>query len=169
MDTEMTALINDQINKEFFSAYLYLDFANYYAHINLDGFKKWYEIQAKEELDHAQIFMQYLQNNDERVVLETIVKPNAVLTTYLQPLKLALEHEKYMTRNIEALYSVALEKKDYRTKQLLDWYIKEQGEEEKTAGDMIAKAELFGSDPKGLYMLNTEFLSRVYTAPSLMI
>lgn len=169
MDTKVIKLINEQITHEFYSAYLYLDFANYYAAVGLDGFENWYRVQAREEQDHAMLFYQYLQNNCEKVTLNTINKPDKELADNMAPLKAALEHEKYVTSLIDAIYAAAFEVHDFRTMQLLDWFIKEQGEEEKNASDMITKMELYGTDAKGLYMLNSEFKSRVYAAPSLVL
>ena len=169
MDKNVSKLINEQINKEFYSAYLYLDFANYYASVGLDGFENWYRIQAQEERDHAMLFYQYLQNNGEKVTLEAIAKPDKVLDSHMAPLKAGLEHEQYVTSLINTIYEAAFEVKDFRTMQLLDWFVKEQGEEEKNASDMITKMELFGNDAKGLYMLNSELGARVYSAPSLVL
>ncbi len=169
MDKKVAMLINEQINKEFYSAYLYLDFANYYASVGLDGFENWYRIQAQEERDHAMLFYQYLQNNGEKVTLEAIAKPNHVLENHMDPLVAGLEHEQYVTSLINNIYEAAFDVKDFRTMQLLDWFVKEQGEEEKNASDMITKMELFGKDAKGLYMLNSELGARVYTAPSLTL
>ena len=169
MDKKVAALINDQINKEFYSAYLYLDFANYYGSVGLDGFENWYKIQAQEERDHAMLFFQYLENNGEKITLEAIAKPDKVFEGHMDPLKAGLEHEKYVTSLINNIYEAAHEVKDFRTMQLLDWFVKEQGEEDKNASDMITKMELFGSDAKGLYMLNSELGARVYSAPSLTL
>lgn len=169
MDKKVAELINDQINKELYSAYLYLDFANYYGAAGLDGFENWYKIQAQEERDHAMLFYQYLQNNNEKVTLKEIAKPDRVLDSNMAPLLAGLEHEKYVTSLINDIYAAAYEVKDFRTMQLLDWFVKEQGEEEKNASDLITKMELFGSDAKGLYMLNSELGSRVYSAPSLTL
>ncbi len=169
MDSKIAELINDQINKEFYSAYLYLDFANYYGSVGLDGFENWYRIQAQEERDHAFLFYQYLQNSGEKIVLKAIDKPDKNLDNNMAPLLAGLEHEKYVTELINNIYSVAFEKHDFRTMQLLDWFVKEQGEEEKNASDMITKMELYGSDSKGLYMLNNELKARVYAAPSLTL
>ena len=80
-----------------------------------------------------------------------------------------LEHERYVTSLIHAIYDAAYEVRDFRTMQFLDWFVKEQGEEEKNAEDLIKKMELFGSDPKGLYLLDSELAARVYTAPSLVL
>ncbi len=169
MNSTVASLINAQINKELYSAYLYLDFANYYASVGLDGFENWYKIQAQEERDHAMLFYQYLQNNGETVTFEAIDKPEWTRGDNLTPLKKALEHEKYVTSLIDTIYAAASESRDFRTMQLLDWFVKEQGEEEKNAADMITKMQLFGTDPKGLYMLNSENKTRVYTAPSLVL
>ena len=169
MDKKVSQLINEQINKELYSAYLYLDFANYYASVGLDGFENWYKIQAQEERDHAMLFYQYLQNNGEKVTFEAVAKPEWKVGDNKAPLKKAFEHEQYVTSLINNIYSAAYKVHDFRTMQLLDWFVKEQGEEEKNASDMITKMELFGSDSKGLYMLNSELNARVYSAPSLVL
>lgn len=169
MNAKVSALLNEQINKELYSAYLYLDMANFYNEKGLDGYSNWYEIQAKEEQDHAMLIYQYLHNNNQKVTLEAIAKPDKVFNTLMDPLKMALEHEEYVTSLINNIYAAADEVNDYRTKQFLDWFIKEQGEEEKNSNDMITKMELFGGDAKGLYMLNSELKARVYSAPSLVL
>ena len=162
-------LLNQQINKEFYSAYLYLDFSNYFKARGLDGFANWYLIQAQEERDHAMLFYTYLQNENMSVTLDAIAKPDKVLDSDMTVLKAGLEHEEYVTSLINDIYAAAYEVKDFRTMQFLDWFVKEQGEEETNANDLISKMELFGSDPKGLYMLNQELGARVYSAPSLVL
>ena len=169
LDKKVAELLNTQINKEFYSAYLYLDFSVYYEEEGLDGFANWYKIQAQEERDHAMLFLQYLQNNGEKVTLDAIAKPDKELKDKMDPLQAALAHERYVTSLIHDIYEAAYDKKDFRTMQFLDWFVKEQGEEEKNAEDMIKKMELFGSDAKGLYMLTSEMASRVYSAPSLVL
>ena len=169
MDKKVAALLNDQINKEFYSAYLYLDMANFYNRKGLDGFSNWYEIQAKEEQDHAMLIYRYLHNNNEEVTLEAVAKPDKTFTTLLDPLTAGLAHEQYVTSLINNIYAAAQEVKDFRTTQFLDWFIKEQGEEEKNSSDQITKMELFGDDARSLYMLNEELKSRVYSAPSLVL
>ena len=169
MDAKLRELLNQQINKEFYSAYLYLDFSNYFESVGLNGFANWYKVQAQEERDHAMLFYQYLQNENQKVTLEAIAKPDKMFTCHTDVLKAGLEHEKYVTSLINDIYALAYDLKDFRTMQFLDWFVKEQGEEETNANDMITKMELFGSDPKSLYMLNQELASRVYTAPSLVL
>ncbi len=165
LDKKIAALINEQINKEFYSAYLYLDFANYYADAGLDGFAHWYEVQAQEERDHAFMFRRYLLDNGERVTFGEVAKPDKTFKTHLEPLEAGLEHERYVTSLISEIYAAAYAQKDFKTMQFLDWFVKEQGEEEKNADDLIKKMKLFGGDSKGLYMLNQELQARVY-APS---
>ena len=162
---EVAALLEQQINKEFYSAYLYLDMSNYYYGKNLDGFGNWFKIQAQEERDHAMLMLQYLQNNDVPVTLEAVAKPDAELKANMDPLKAGLAHEQYVTSLIHAIYEAAYEARDFRTMQFLDWFVKEQGEEETNATDLIKKMELFGSDPKGLYMLDQELAARTMPPP----
>ena len=169
LNETVSRLLNEQVNKEFYSAYLYLDFSNYFEARGLDGFANWYKIQAQEERDHAMLFYQYLQNNNEKVTLEAIAKPDKALDSDMAVLKAGLEHELYVTGLITELYAAAYAVKDFRTMQFLDWFVKEQGEEETNANDLISKMELFGSDPKSLYMLNSELAGRSYSAPSLVL
>ena len=169
LNSKVRDLINAQINKEFFSAYLYLDFANYFYDEGLDGFAHWYDIQAQEERDHAMLMRTYLQNNGERVVFEAVDKPDKSYSSPEDPLREGLEHEQYVTSLINTIYKAAQDVNDFRTMQCFDWFVKEQGEEEKNADDLIKKYKLFGHDPKGLYALNQELLGRVYTAPSLVL
>ena len=169
MNERVHKLLNEQINKELYSAYLYLDFSNYFEDAGLDGFANWYYIQAQEERDHAMLFYKYLQNENMKVTLEAIPKPDKELSTHMSVLEAGLEHEKYVTSLINEIYASAYEARDFRTMQFLDWFVKEQGEEETNANDLITKMELFGSDAKGLYMLNQELLARVYSAPSLVL
>ena len=115
------------------------------------------------------LFYQFLQNESKKVTLKAIDQPDKKLECDMDVLKAGLEHEKYVTSLIHNIYAEAYEAKDFRTMQFLDWFVKEQGEEETNANDMITKMELFGSDPKSLYMLNQELAARVYSAPSLVL
>ena len=169
LDKKVSKLLNEQINKELFSAYLYLDMSSYFEDRGLNGFANWYMIQAQEERDHAMLFYKYLHNNGEKVTLEAIGKPDKKFKKDMDVLKAGLEHEEYVTSLINNIYDAAYTVKDFRTMQFLDWFIKEQGEEETNANDMITKMELFGSDPKGLYMLNQELAARTYSTPSLVL
>ena len=144
MDKTVHKLLNQQINKEFYSAYLYLEFSNYFKSKGLDGFANWYMIQAQEERDHAMLFYTYLQNQNQTVTLESIDKPDPSISCHMDVLKAGLTHEEYVTGLINNIYSAAYDVKDFRTMQFLDWFVKEQGEEETKANDLISKMELFG-------------------------
>lgn len=169
LDKKVVELLNQQVNKEFYSAYLYLDFSNYYYDEGLDGFGNWYRIQVQEERDHAMLMLQYLQNNGEKVVLEAIDRPSVEITDAKSVLEAGLKHEQYVTGLIHTIYDAAYSVKDFRTMQFLDWFVKEQGEEENNAETLVKKFELFGDDPKSLYMLDNELGARVYSAPSLVL
>ncbi len=169
MNGKITSLLNEQINKELYSAYLYLDIADYFADQGLNGFENWFYVQAQEERDHAMLIRTYLLNNDEKITLTAIAAPVLKKDSLNTPLDETLAHEKIVTASINNIYAAAYEEKDFRTMQFLDWFVKEQGEEEKNATDLIRKFELFGSDSKGLYLLDQELGARVYAPPSLVL
>lgn len=167
MDAKLAQLLREQVNHEFYSAYLYLKFSAYYGSVGLDGFENWYRVQAQEERDHAMMFYQYLMDNGEEIAFEAIKAPDVEIKDNSAPLSLAQAHEKFVTSLINNIYAAAADTKDYRAMQFLDWFVKEQGEEEKNASDLIQKMKLFGGDSKGLYMLNSELKARTYTPASL--
>ena len=104
LSNEVTQVLNEQINKEMYSAYLYLTFADYYDDRGLKGFANWYEIQAKEEMDHALAIRRYLLDNDFKPTMEAIAKPDKTFESDLQPLEAGLEHEEYVTSLIHRCY-----------------------------------------------------------------
>ena len=169
MNETIAKLLNEQINKEFYSAYLYLDISNYYDELDLDGYANYYMIQAQEERDHALLFMKYMQSNGLKVTLDAIAKPDKTFDSILAPLEVAAEHERYVTGLINDICHACHEGKDYRTLKFLDWFVNEQMEEEDNADKMVSRYKLFGSDPKGLYALDQEYAARVYAAPSLVL
>ena len=166
---KVKTLLNEQITKEFYSAYLYLDFANYYEEQGLKGFAHWFTVQAQEERDHALLFIKYMQNNDIKVTLEAIGKPDVVMKKHIDALSASLTHEQFVTASIHAIYEAAFEARDFRTMQFLDWFVKEQAEEETNSNDNIKKMELFGSESKNLFMLDQEMGARMYNPPSLVL
>lgn len=169
LNANIMELLNTQINKEFYSAYLYLGFSTWFTEQGLDGFSNWYQIQAQEERDHAMLFLQYLQNNGGRPALESIERPDQNFEQAKAVLEAGLSHERYVTSLIHGIYDSAYSVKDFRTMQFLDWFVKEQGEEEKNAEDLVKKWELYGGDARSLYMLDNELSARVYAAPSLVL
>ena len=161
MITEKTAaLLNEQINKELFSAYLYWDMSNYFETCGLDGFARWYMLQAHEEYSHAQRIYRYLVDNDLHINLTAIEEPTRKYEDVMDVLQSAYEHEESITESIHNIYCEAQKEKDFRTMEFLNWFINEQAEEETSARNMIDKLKLFGNDCKGLYLLNQEFGNR---------
>ena len=154
---------------EFYSAYLYLEIHSYYMDNELNGFGNWFLVQTQEERDHAMLFFKYLLNNSEKVQLSDVKASNITFGGFRDPAAAAFEHEQKVTASINNIYAEAYSQKDFRTMQFLDWFVKEQGEEEKNTESIIKKFDLFGNDPKGLYMLDNELATRIYTPPTLVI
>ena len=164
INENVAKVLEEQINKELYSAYLYLTFADYYEDRGLKGFANWYMIQVQEETDHAMALRRYLLDNDYKPTMEAIAKPDKTFSNDLEPLEAGLAHEEYVTSLIHHCYEVAHEAHDVRAMQMLDWFVKEQGEEETNARDMITNMKLFGADPKGLFDLDREYQGRTYVA-----
>lgn len=160
-------IMNTQINKELYSAYLYLTFADYYDKRGLKGYANWYMIQVQEEIAHAKVLRRYLLDNGYDVKMLQIDEPDKTFSSDIEPLKAGLQHEQYVTSLINDCYAAAYDVRDFRTMQLLDWFVKEQNEEEVNAGDMIKDYELFGGDAKGLYDLDAKYQARIFTAPTM--
>ena len=160
LSEKVTEVLQDQINKELFSAYLYMDFAGFYAKRSLNGFAAWYSKQAKEEVEHAEKIISYLVDNGIRPVYEVINKPSEKLEKISDPLYAGLRHEQYVTGAINQCYETAEAQKDYRTMQFLDWFVKEQLEEEKNAEELIDQYELVKEDKAALYMMNADMEKR---------
>lgn len=169
LSEKMVKLLNEQVNKELYSAYLYLDMANFYTGKNLKGFANWYYVQAQEEMAHAMLFRAYILREGHSVELAAIAKPEVSFTGLMDPLKKAYQHEVYVTGTIHNIYAAAQEEKDFRTINFIDWFVKEQAEEEDNANDLVQKFEMFGQDMKALYLLDSELATRTYTPPTLTI
>lgn len=160
MDKKVYELINDQINKELYSAYCYYEIAQFYREKGLDGFASWFKKQASEEVEHADKFAEYLADNDEHVVLTGIADPKLNLKDIKEPLEFQLKHEKYVTSLIHGILAAAIEVKDYATADFLSWYVEEQREEEKNSKELLDKYELYAKDGAGLHALNKELSER---------
>lgn len=164
----MTAALNEQINAELWSAYLYLSMAMQFENTGLPGVANWFKIQFKEEQAHAEIFMNYINQRGGRVVLQPIAEVPAQWASPLEAFKATLEHERKVTSLINNLYAIAESEHDYATRDRLTWFVSEQVEEEETAQQLIDKFSLIGNDGMGLYMLDQELAARTYTAPSIL-
>lgn len=158
---KIIGLINYQIGKELESAYLYLDFANWFSEHNLKGFEHWYKVQAREEIEHAEKFIDYLHDEDCVVELGDLEKIKCSCSSIVDILSHGLEHEKYVTKLINELYTEAENQYDIRTQRFLDWFINEQAEEEKNARDLIDDYETFANGCNaGLYQMDRDLSKR---------
>ncbi len=158
--------INEQINAEFWSAYLYLSMSLDAEAKGYKGIANWFYIQFKEEQDHARIFMNLLSSRDAAVTLKPVAE---VKTSWENPLEMfndTLSHEKKVTAMINNLASIAHEDNDFASKNALIWFIDEQVEEEQNARDMIQAFEAVEGNKFGMYMLDKELAARVYVTPS---
>jgi ferritin len=152
--------MNDQVAMEFHAAYLYLSMSAYFDAQNLPGFAKWMRMQYQEEVTHALRFFDYLLEAGDGVELKATAKPAAVFKGPLDVFKKALGHEKKVTASINKIYEVAVKSKDYPAQIMLQWFIDEQQEEERTASDIIAKLEMVGDNGPALLMMDRELAGR---------
>lgn len=165
ISAKMEKALNEQINKELYSAYYYMAMAAYFESENLEGMANFMKVQAQEEVAHAQKFFGYINEQGGRVVLDAIDKPRTDYDSALQIFELGLEHEKYVTSRINNLVDLALEEKDHATKAFLDWFITEQVEEEATMDSIVNKIKIAGTTGHGLLMIDAQ-LGQRQAAPS---
>ncbi|GHU80012.1 ferritin [Clostridia bacterium] len=160
---EVEKLLNEQIAAEMYSANLYLSMSAWLDDHNYDGYSSWYYVQYKEEMDHALIFYNYLRNAGGTVKLKAVDQPQVEFSGVREILEAGLKHERYVTSLIYNINAQALTDKDFKTVQFLDWFIKEQVEEEDNASTNLGRYDNFASDPKGLLSLDQEMNTRAYT------
>lgn len=168
LSEKMQDALNEQINAELWSAYLYLSMGMQFENNGMAGVANWFKIQFKEEQAHAEIFMNYINQRGGRVILKAIDAVPTEWATPLEAFKATLEHERKVTAMINNLYSIAEAEHDYATRDRLTWFVNEQVEEEENAQILIDKFTLIGNDGMGLYMLNQELAARTYVAPSIL-
>ena len=152
--------MNDQITAEFYAAYLYLSMAAYFDEANFPGFANWMRSQNQEEILHAMKLFDFMIDNGGHIELGTIEQPPSSFESSLAAMKATLRHEQHVTRAINSLYELALKEKDYPAQVVLQWFIAEQTEEEKTVSDIIARLELAGDNPSALLMIDSQLASR---------
>ena len=148
--------MNDQIQKELASAYLYLAMAAYFAEATLNGFAHWMRVQGREEMGHALKFFDYLHDRNGQVVLAAIEKPSARWASPLAAFEAARKHEEKVSASIRDIYDLAVKEKDYASQALLQWFIVEQVEEEKTGREIVDTLKLIGDNRAGLFMYDKE-------------
>ena len=160
------AALNAQINAEMWSAYLYLSMAAYCHDAGFTGMANWFQVQFKEEQDHAQILFNHVIARGGRVKLAPIEAVETEWASVLAVFENTLQHEKKVTMLINDLYTIAIEEKDYASQSMLKWFIDEQVEEEETARDYIDALKKIGDNGYGLYMFDKELAARTYTVPA---
>jgi ferritin len=163
---KITTALNEQINKEMYSAYLYMSMSAHCTNVGLDGFANWFMIQYQEEMTHAMKLYDYINNQGEKVVLGAIEKPPSDYGTTLEMFEATLAHEQFITKSINDLVYLAMEERDYATQIFLQWYVTEQIEEEGNDNEIIAKLKLVGNDGNGLFTIDRELAARMFVPPA---
>jgi ferritin len=157
--------LNEQIKWEFYSAYLYLSMAAYFASVNLPGFANWMKVQAQEELVHAMKLFDFVNERGGKVTLAAVEAPPSEWDSPLAVFEATYEHEQIVTGRINALVDLAVAESDHATNQMLQWFVTEQVEEESSADEMVQKLKLVGKEGGGLFMLDRELAQRVFVPP----
>lgn len=165
INEKMEKNFNEQINKEFYSEFLYLAMKSYFAELNLQGFVNWFDVQVQEERAHAFGMYDYLIERGGKVELLAIDKPVIEGTTPVEVFEHVLRHEEYVTSRINHLLDVAEEVKDRAAMSFLDWYVKEQVEEEASVGGVLATLKLIGDDKNALLLLDKDLMTRTFVQP----
>ena len=161
---KMQEALNEQVNKEFYSAYLYLAMAVYCDAQNMDGFAKWLQLQAQEEVTHGMKIYGYLRDRGAPVTLGALEQPQSQYESFQAVFEKVAEHEAFVTSAINNIANMALEEKDQVTYSFMDWFLQEQIEEEATADSILQKVKLVGDSGNGLFALNAE-LGRRTSSP----
>lgn len=156
---------NVQINKEFYSAYLYLAMKTYFMEQNLLGFANWFDVQVQEENAHAMGMFNYLDERGGKIELMAVDKPDFKGVNPLEIFEEVLVHEQFVTSRINALYDVAEEVKDRAAMKFLDWYVDEQVEEESSVEAILSTLKLIGEDKNALLLLDKDLSTRTFVAP----
>lgn len=160
LSKKLQSALNDQINAELFSAYLYLSMSNWFKAQNLEGFASWLQVQAQEEVGHAMKIYGYLHDKGAAVELKQIEAPQKSWKSPLAAFEDAYKHEVYISGRINDLADLAVAEKDHATNVFLHWFVEEQVEEEASAFAVVEKLKLVATHPSGIYMLDREMASR---------
>ena len=166
LSEKMQDALNGQLNREMYSAYLYLAMSAYSTYIGLKGFANWFMVQYQEEMMHAMKIYNYINDQGGQVKLMAIEQPLTEFESPLDMFEKTLEHEKFITKSINELVDLAIAEKDHATNIFLQWFVTEQIEEESNDKDIIARLKLIGKDGNGLLMLDKELAARVFTLPA---
>jgi ferritin len=165
MNKKVQEALELQVNKEFYSAYLYLSMNQYFEEEGMPGMANWMYQQFLEEQFHAKKMLKYLNSRGQKAVLAQIDKPQVEWPSTMAVFKNVLEHEEEITASINNIQSIAVDEKDFATMNFLQWFIDEQIEEEENANNLIKQLELIGDNGYGLLMLDKELAQRTFTEP----
>ena len=163
LNKKVEKALNEQINAEMWSAYLYLSMAAYCHSIGQPGMASWFEVQFQEEQDHAKILFNYVNSRNGRVVLKKIEEVPTEWDGVLDVFESTLKHEQKVTALINDLYALTHEENDFATQSMLKWFIDEQVEEEENAQNIIDNIKMIKDNGYGIYMLDKELGARTYT------
>lgn len=166
LNEKMQEALNEQINAELYSAYLYLSMAAYFESINLSGFATWMRVQTQEELTHTMKIYDFINERGGRVMLKPIAEPPAEWDSPLAVFEAAYKHEQKVTGLINNLVNLAIEEKDHASNNFLQWFVDEQVEEEASADEVVQKLKMVDKAPDGKFMLDRELGQRVFTPPA---
>lgn len=164
LSEKMEAALNTQMNKEFYSAYLYLSMAAYSQFVGLKGAANWFNVQVQEEMLHFNKFFAYVLDSGAKVKLMAIAKPPVEFKSLKDIFEQTLKHEKFVTQCIHGLVDLARQGKDHPTETFLQWFVTEQVEEEANANSVLARVKLAGE--QGLFLVDNELAARVFTPPA---
>jgi ferritin len=166
LSEKIAKALNKQINNEVYSAYLYLSMSAYSTFKGLKGFANWFMVQYQEEMTHAMKIYDYVNDQGRQVKLMAIAQPPTEFGSPLEMFEKTLEHEKFVTRCINDLVNLAVREKDHASKIFLQWFVTEQIEEEANDNEIISKLKLVGNEGNGLFMIDKELSTRVFTPPT---
>ena len=166
LSDKMLKGLNDQITKEIYSSYLYLQMVAWFQNHSLSGFANWMKVQTQEELSHAMILFNFVNERDGFVTLGAVDKPESKFDSVQDVFTKTLAHEQLVTASINNLVTIAIAEQDYATKNRLDWFVDEQVEEEANATELLGKLKLIGNDGNGLFMMDKEVSARAFVMPS---
>ena len=166
LSKKMEKALNEQINKEMYSAYLYMSMSAYSTNIGLSGFANWFMVQYHEEMEHAMKIYNYINEQGGKVKLMAIDEPPSVFKGPMDMFQKTLKHEQFITKSINDLMDLAIKEKDHATQIFLQWFVTEQIEEEGNDNEIINKLKLAGDKGNGLFMIDKELGARVYIPPA---
>ena len=166
---EVLVAINEQINAESYSAFMYLSMAAYFEEMGLSGFGNWMKIQYQEESAHALKFFNYLIERNGKVVLKAIDQVPVEFNGIVEVFEKTLAHENHVTQLIDNLMDVAVSASDHATQSFLKWFIDEQVEEEANVEKILATLKLINGQGNGIFMMDRELNMRVFVDPNVVV